>query len=49
MPGSFLLFSPRLRGEKIVFVVRNDYTGTAVFRFGLKNGNVTTVAVVFIR
>src|SRR5271157_3723695 len=25
------------------------YTGTAVFRFGLKNGNGTTVAVVFMR
>ena len=27
----------------------NPYTGTAVFRFGLKNGSVTTVAVVFMR
>ena len=25
------------------------YTGVAVFRFGLKNGSGTTVAVVFLR
>jgi len=32
---------PRPSGE--------SYTSTAIFRFGLKNGNGTTVAVVFIR
>jgi hypothetical protein len=28
---------------------RRTYTGTDVFRFGLKNSSGTTVAVVFIR
>src|ERR1019366_2621691 len=39
-----------VRDESIVVKGRRHfYTGTAVFRFGLKNGNDTTVAVVFIR
>ena len=37
-------FSLRLKSIAV-----QDYTGTAVFRLGLKNGNGTTVAVVFLR